>query len=209
MLETGYLTLFRVKQVPVRVHWSAPLAAFILGEFRFAPGFWLGFFLIFIAHELGHAVLVWRRGLAVLEMRVTGLGGVCIHAPGSHEDAVIISWGGVLAQLGLYALAQGYVLAAGPSTSAFAFELLHALTRWNLIIAALNLIPVEPFDGALAWELPKRWMRRGRASKPGKPQRQAKRARRKAGAPAEVVPLDAEKRAKKLAQDALDAARKR
>ena len=207
MLETGYLTLFRVKGVPVRVHWSAPLAAFILGEFRFAPGFWLGFFLIFIAHERGHAVLVWRRGLAVLEMRVTGLGGVCIHTSGSHDDAVIISWGGVLAQLGLYALAQSWVLFVGPPTSAFAFELLHALMRWNLIIAALNLIPVEPFDGALAWELPKRWLRRGRAGRrPAKKKPAPKR--RSPEEDADVIDFDAEKRARQLAQKALEDARK-
>ena len=144
-------------------------------------------------------------------MRVTGLGGVCIHGGGSFDDRVIIAWGGVLAQLVLYAAALFSVQLLGPPDTAFSAKLLGALTRWNLIIAALNMIPVEPFDGALAWELPKRWLRRdagGRAAK--KPRaRQATKASRKPEERGEVVPPDAESRARELAKKALEDARKR
>ncbi|MEM1414213.1 MAG: hypothetical protein AAGH15_04910 [Myxococcota bacterium] len=200
--ETGFLTVFRVRGVPVRIHWSAPLAALILGQFRFVPGFWVGFFLIIILHELGHAVLVWRRKLTVLEMRVTGLGGVCIHNPGTYEDAMIIAWGGVLAQFALFLGAQAYALVFGLPPNAFAYELYSALTGWNLIIAALNLIPFPPFDGALAWELPKKWWRE-RSRRPP-----AKKKKRKAGETAEVIDFDAERHARELAQKALEDARK-
>ena len=39
----------------MRVHWTLPVGALVFGQGRFVPGFWLGFFLLVLVHELGHA----------------------------------------------------------------------------------------------------------------------------------------------------------
>ena len=73
--------------------------------------------------------------------------------PWSRLDDAVIAWGGVLAQL---VVAFPLVIA----TSRHGFEgpeLVNAavaiLGHWSLVIAAFNLVPIEPLDGARAWRV--------------------------------------------------------
>ena len=168
MFEGGYFTVARLRRAPVRIHWSAPLGALFVTGFAFVPGFWVGFFVVIILHELGHALLVRRLRFQVASVDVHALGGVCRwHGHASEKEHAIIAWGGVLAQAVLLVGALLWRTLAPPS-GAFLNELLDACIRWNAIIAGLNLIPIPPFDGANAWKL-LRYLRRPRRRPPPAP----------------------------------------
>jgi Zn-dependent protease len=160
----GYLTLGKWRGAPVRVHWTLPLAALVFGQGRFVPGFWLGFFLLVLIHELGHALLVRRCRHRVVSIDVHALGGVCCWAgePTAIQRAWI-AWGGVLAQAVALACAHGALALAGRPESVFAAQMASAFTTTNVWLIAINLIPVPPLDGAEAWKLPGLLARRRRA----------------------------------------------
>ncbi len=131
--------------------------------FSFAPAFWAAFALLILVHELGHALLVLRYGLGLSEVAVHGLGGYCRHErSGSRFEESAVAWGGVLAQLVLFLVVHGLALAFGPPRTAYAAQAFYVLTTTNLMVAALNLIPLEPLDGAKAWPLLGMWFSRVR-----------------------------------------------
>lgn len=208
MFSTGYFTLFHYRGVPVRVHWSFPLGALFLGGFAFRPGFWLGFFALIVFHEMGHAFLVRVRRLRSLEIMVHGFGGYCRHEVGSAYDGAIIAWGGVLAQfLVLYVPAMVLIQLGYWPRTAFGADLASALTRYNLIMAAFNLIPVGGLDGQQAWRLPKMWWRRRKGAAKSKA-----KAKAKAQSHLSVVTETGEspeEMARRIATEALDQARRR
>jgi stage IV sporulation protein FB len=154
MFEGGYLTLGRLRGAPVRVHWSAPVGALFLGQFRFVPGFWLAFIGLILAHEVGHALMVSASGARVRGIDVTGLGGQC-HYEGSVTPmrSALIAWGGVLAQLGVLLVAGALLLAFGSPESAFVAEVADACIFYNLMLMGINLIPFGPLDGREAWKI--------------------------------------------------------
>lgn len=195
VFRTGLWTIGRWRGVPIRLHWSIPIGALFFGHFEFVPGFWLGFVLLVLFHELGHAYLAHRRRLGVLEVQVHGLGGVCVHESGTPFDNSIVAWGGVLAQT-LFLIPAYAIATFVPVTNIYAAQLLWAFTTTNLWLIALNLIPIEPLDGGKAWQLPKLW----RARRRPKPKPKAK-ARPKSDDPIAS--------AKALAQQALDDAKRK
>jgi Zn-dependent protease len=170
-MRGGYLTIGRWRGAPVRLHWTLPLVALMFGQGRFVPGFWLGFVLIVLIHELGHAIMVRRFRCAVMSIDVHGMGGVCrwSGSPTAIQRAWI-AWGGVLAQLVALAAAYVAVALAGPPGTLFTMHLAAAFTTTNVWLIALNLLPVPPLDGAEAWKLPgllRRRRRRGHGSGTG------------------------------------------
>ncbi len=203
MFQTGYVTLGRVYNVPIRLHWSAAVGALIFGRFRFVPGFWLGFFGLILVHELGHLLLVRARKLRALEVVVHGFGGHCKHEAGSPYDQAIIAWGGVLAQFLILYIPTRILLALGHwPAGAWSHQLLGALLDTNLFLILFNLAPFPPLDGAWAWKLPGMWMekRRRRRAKAWK----AAPIRVEEGAGNES-PEDA---ARRIAQEALEKAKR-
>ena len=169
LFDTGFWRVGRVMGVPIGLHWSLPVGAVVFGHFRFVPGFWLGFFLLVLVHEIGHAFLVKRRGLRNREIRVHGLGGVSIHERGTLYDQAIIAWGGVLAQLlVLYVPTVILVNVVELPSLPFLQQLVSAFLFTNLLLAAFNLIPIAPLDGHLAWKLPRLWRTRRRGHRPRK-----------------------------------------
>ena len=152
--EHGYLTLGRIRGAPVRVHWSAPVGALLLGQLRFVPGFWLAFFALILAHELGHALFVLASGGRVIGIDVTGMGGQC-----RYEGSVtplwrsLIAWGGVVAQLVILAVVGTLLLVLGTPESPFLAELCQTCVSYNLLLIAINLLPFRPLDGYEAWKL--------------------------------------------------------
>ncbi len=153
----------RLRGAPVRLHWTIPVVGFLFSGFRFDPGFILGFVLLVMLHELGHALLVWRTGHRVTGIEVTGLGGLC-HWSGNATpfESSLIAWGGVLMQGALYAAVWIALRFAGPPPSAFVWSLLTVFLGANLWLITLNLIPLPPLDGAEAWQIFAHWKdRRG------------------------------------------------
>lgn len=153
-MSHGWWTLGRVRGAPIRVHWTLLLGALVWSRFQIAPAFWLGFALLILIHELGHALMVVRYGLGLSEIAVHGAGGYCRHqSSGTRFQEAVVAWGGVWAQLGLYGLTRLLLVLLGRPNSEHVAELAYVFTDVNLWIAALNLIPFEPLDGAKAWPL--------------------------------------------------------
>ena len=151
MFNSGFLTVARFAGAPVRVHWSVVLLMLYFGGFR--PGAWVGIVVLVMVHELGHAVLVRLVGAHVTEVMVYGFGGYCgWRGFVTDRGRALIAWGGVLAQGIVYAFA----IAIRPSVDLydpFTFALFDSLTRANLFLIAINLLPIPPLDGASAWPL--------------------------------------------------------
>jgi Zn-dependent protease len=148
------LTIGRYGEAPIRLHWTLPLGALVMSRFQFVPGYWLGFVLLILLHEWGHALLVLRYRLGLTDIAVHGLGGWCRHAhAGTPFQASAVAWGGVLAQLAILVVAYAVLLFGPPLTSPFFGQMMYAFTDANLLLIGLNLIPIEPLDGAKAWRL--------------------------------------------------------
>lgn len=154
MFSKGSLTIGRFRGAPIRVHWSTPIGLFVFAGFRFAPGAWIGFVLLVLLHELGHAAVVAACRHRVIAAEVYALGGLC-HWDGRATplQRALIAWGGVLAQL----LAGVAVLVAvalfGRPGQPFAADLVDTFLRTNLWLCLLNLVPLPPLDGAEAWRI--------------------------------------------------------
>ncbi len=117
------------------------------------PAAWLGIVVIVLVHELGHAVFVRIAHARVTEVMVYGFGGYCSwQGAVSDRGRAFIAWGGIAGQAILYVIAA-IILATVPVYDRFAYVFLYTLTSSNLILAALNLLPIPPLDGAAAWPL--------------------------------------------------------
>jgi Zn-dependent protease len=167
IVSRGWWTLGRLRGAPIRLHWSLLLGALIWSRFRFAPVFWLAFAALILLHELGHALVIVRYRLGLSEIALHGAGGHCRHErSGTRFEEGIVAWGGVLAQLTLYVVTQLCASLFGPITSPQLATLHYVFTDINLWVAALNLIPFEPLDGAKAWPVVGSLLARLRRSNP-------------------------------------------
>jgi Zn-dependent protease len=138
----------------VLIHWTALALAIIVSGFSFRPGAWLGVFAVILIHELGHAFAVLKASAAVVAIRMDAMGGCCEWAGRvTRAQRLAIVWGGVLAQILTFGIALVASIYLGQYASAFSADFLHILLQWNLIIIALNLLPVKPLDGHEAWRL--------------------------------------------------------
>lgn len=154
MLSGGYLTVGRIRRIPLRVHIATPIGLFVFAGFSFNPILWAGILFIIIVHELGHTVLVKRFQLSVVSIDITGIGGVCRwqgHATEVQES--IIAWGGVLAQGALLVLTEIVSRTVGLQGHTMVGQLATTLVAVNIYLMALNLLPFHPLDGAKAWAL--------------------------------------------------------
>lgn len=148
----GFLVLGHLWGAPIRVHWSTPIVAFVLTGLSFVPGAWLGFLVVVLVHEIGHAIAVRSSGAHVISVNVQGFGGTCEwYGNVTAKQRAIIAWGGVLAQAGLY-IAARFASVVLPSWGTLG-ELVYTLTATNLILIVINLLPIRPLDGAEAWRL--------------------------------------------------------
>jgi len=153
-MSRGWWTLGRLRGAPIRLHWTLPLGALAWSRFSFAPALWLAFAALILLHELGHALVVVKLRLGLSEIALHGFGGYCRHErAGSRLEESVIAWGGVLAQLAVFVTVKLAEAALGPPTTPYAAQAVYVLTDANLWLIALNLIPIEPFDGAKAWPL--------------------------------------------------------
>ena len=186
---SGFWTAFRWRGVPIRLHWSLLVGSLFLSRLEWRPGIWLGYFVVVVWHEMGHAMLVHRMGLRTHEIQVHGLGGVCVYdGTATPYQRAVIAWGGVLAQAVILFLAWPLDLALGPFGVPFVYDLMGVFVVSNAIIIAINLVPIAPLDGADAWKLFGLWRARRQSQSAERPIRrrdveEAMRARQKKRAP--------------------------
>jgi Zn-dependent protease len=154
-VQGGYLTIGDWRGAPVRLHWTLPIGAYLFGQGRFAPGSWLGFFLVVLLHEIGHARVVRRYGLRVVSIDVHALGGACRWAgEPTPVQRARIACGGVNVQVVLLFATVLALWLLGPAGTPVLDQLAGAFTVVNGWILVLNLIPVHPLDGVEIWKLP-------------------------------------------------------
>jgi Zn-dependent protease/CBS domain-containing protein len=154
--------------IPVGIHWSVAVI-FGLVTWELAdivlPGayggtraaYWIAalvaaflFFASLLAHELSHAVVARRHGVAVRSITLWLFGGVAqlggeALTPGADFKIAAAGPGTSLILVGVFAGIQGLMSAAG------VHGLITAVPSWlwkiNLLLAAFNLIPAAPLDG--------------------------------------------------------------
>lgn len=153
-IAQGSLIIAHVRGAPVRIHWTTLLGALMFTRLSLNPGKWAAYFLLVVAHELGHAALVWRSGYQVTAIDVNALGGLCRWQgnPTSKEVAVI-AWGGVLAQAAILLAAVMVLVFVGGPLPWFLDGFVDVLIWVNAWMIMINLMPIAPLDGAEAWQL--------------------------------------------------------
>jgi len=155
IFSAGSIILGRVRGAPIRVHWTTFLAALVFNGFD--PPAWLGFLLLVVVHELGHAVFVWRYRYRVTAIEVNGLGGLCYWSPGEEEPTekqqAVIAWGGVVAQALSYVAVMIALIVAGTPSNWIIARIATVFTTVNVWVMMINLLPIPPLDGAKAWRL--------------------------------------------------------
>lgn len=163
-MHQGYFYLGRpLLGLPLRVHWSAVFLIFLLsGPANPHPLRWFAVVFLILVHEYGHAVVARWAGAFPLSIHIHGFGGMC-------------HWDGYVTQIGRACIASGGVWAQGivfvgalivgaifePPDRSPLGQILIVFVVSNALMAALNLVPIPPLDGAEAWKLP--WLLAKRA----------------------------------------------
>lgn len=160
-MQAGYWKLGEWKTIPLFFHWTV---------FLWLPWYWwthggivatattfVAFVALLAAHELGHAIAARSQRVRVFAIRLYVLHGQCEHEHPHYEaEDVLIAWGGVLAQLVVLVLAVTAQYSSRlllPHTEYFLAPLFFVFIHTNMVIAAINLIPVSPLDGHKAWRV--------------------------------------------------------
>lgn len=143
----GFVRVARLGGASLDLHWTCFLGGVALsaaGSFR--PELLLplivGYLLVMLAHELGHAVAARALGLKVYGIRLRGLGGHCLtEIPFGARATVILFSAGLLAQVVLFAatLASGIVSHGRHGTTLGAIA--YAFTVGNALAFVSSLLP--------------------------------------------------------------------
>lgn len=153
--DRNRVRLFSWQGIPVFAHVSLPLGLLIVSRLSFAPQAWLGFVVVVVAHELGHAFLLRRYRLPVLGIVLHMAGGECHTTTNiSSWESAIVAWGGIAAQLLLFCFMATLTTLGAWSQAFVDSTFYYTLTAMNLGLAGLNLLPIAPLDGREAWRLP-------------------------------------------------------
>ena len=156
-MRGGFVQMGRWRGVPLLLHWTLPVGAFLVGRLEVVPVFWLAFVAVAAIHAAGHVYFLQRFRKQVRDVRLTGWGG----EPGwsghlTPGERTWTAWGGAIAQLVLLAGTLAAVAVFGEPATSETVQLVDAFTRANVVLVMINLIPLAPFDGAEAWRLVRR-----------------------------------------------------
>jgi hypothetical protein len=153
-MDKGFYRLGRPFGVALLAHWSLPLGALLAGGLDFRPLTWAAFVFLVLIHDAGHALVVRWSGNRVVAWELTGVGGVCRwRGSASPAKRAWIAWGGIIAQAVVALSVWLGTLLLGSPGAPWAETIVHALIETNLWLMALNLLPIPPLDGAIAWGL--------------------------------------------------------
>ena len=113
---------------------------------------------VLVVHEVGHVIAARSQGCEVDAVEIRALHGFTFFSiPFRRRSAILIAWGGVIAQM-LIALPACVLLYARREAGLGAVQLgLAVLGPWSVAMAALNLLPFPGLDGRQAWMFLPRW----------------------------------------------------
>ncbi len=160
--------VMRIKGVDVYIHWSvfAIAGLMLLGVVQ-RPLLTLVcltcYLSVILIHECGHLIAAQRLGCKVYSIKLYPILGLPdFQTPWSRFDHCVIAWGGVLAQAVVALPFVAYVALFGYTHVGIVNAVLVILGFYSLAVAVINLIPVAPFDGAIAWGIVPEVIRRVR-----------------------------------------------
>lgn len=164
MFTAGYVHFGEYRGVPIRWHWSLAVMLVLVGldigpagDYSLHPLCSLFTLALVLVHEAGHHALIVREGLTPIGIDLQAFGGETRwRGQATPRQEVAIAWAGVVAQVIAFAvvgLAFGiYDLAGGEVTARWAQDLRFVYLDMNLLIIAVNLMPLPTFDGDVAWK---------------------------------------------------------
>jgi Zn-dependent protease len=162
----------RILGARVYVHWSVFVVVLLLALVSLRSPIYAAitiasYLAVIVIHETGHAWVARRLGYEVDAIRIGFFHGHCEHdAPQYEFDAVMIAWGGVLAQLAVAIPILILANLSGEPDFGYAGPVVGILGQINLLIALINLAPAPGLDGHTAWRvIPLLWqLRRARTT---------------------------------------------
>jgi len=160
--------IMQVRGVRVYAHWSVLLVGTLIlfGALeRPAETFaaWTAYFSVILIHECGHMIAAQRKGYEVLAIELYPIHGFArFQEPRSRYDHAVIAWGGVVAQAVVAVPLVTWVAIFGFTRFDAVNVAIGILGYYSLVLAAFNLIPAPPLDGAKAWYLIPELVKRAR-----------------------------------------------
>jgi membrane-associated protease RseP (regulator of RpoE activity) len=159
-IRVDRLTLIMlINRVDLYVHWSVFLiAAIMLSNAVRQPlvtlvGLVCYLSVLFI-HECGHMIAARRKGCEVESIKIYPIFAITsFQTPWSRFDHCVIAWGGVVAQAVIAIPVVAWIAVFGYTPFEPVNAALAILGPFSLGIAAFNLWPAAPLDGAIAWGL--------------------------------------------------------
>jgi Zn-dependent protease len=149
--------VMRVRGVGVYLHWSLILIGclILLGAFeRPAETLtgWAAYYGVLLIHECGHMFVAQRKGCHVYAIELYPIHGLVRYSePWSRYDDAMIAWGGVAMQALVGLPLVVYISVFGFTRFTPLNVAMGVLGYYSLFVAALNLLPIRPLDGAKAW----------------------------------------------------------
>jgi Zn-dependent protease len=110
------------------------------------------YFAAVLLHEWGHVVLARRHGCRVFSIELYPFIGITrFEQPRTRLAHGAIAWGGVLFQVAAAVPILGWIHLVGYTS----FEVVNAFLGMfgflSVMMVVLNLMPIPPLDGAIAW----------------------------------------------------------
>jgi len=161
--------VMEIRGVKVFAHWSVLLigAVILVGALEeplLAVTVLAAYYGVILIHECGHMIAAQCKGCRVWSIELYPIWGITrFSQPYSYFDHCVIAWGGVVAQaivavpLLIWAETFGYTRFQAVNA------ILAILGFFSLSVAAFNLLPIRPLDGAIAWGLLPAFLKRRRA----------------------------------------------
>lgn len=152
--QNGYIRILSINRVPLFIHWSVLLIAFVIQlpfidrGFYEGPVFALSYIFIVFFHEIGHWFFARLFGCKVYGLEVIGAGGYCHCEPSgsNYKDFLIIS-GGVIFQALLFFVAYIVAYLFKGFENKILKNIFLFFTFSNLIMILINLFPSKKSDG--------------------------------------------------------------
>jgi membrane-associated protease RseP (regulator of RpoE activity) len=167
--------VMKINRVKVFFHWSVMLigAIIMLGALEdplLAFVVLASYYSIILIHECGHMIAAQRKRCAVWSIELYPLWGITrFDEPYSQHDHCVIAWGGVVAQAVVGVPLVAWVAVFGYTRFQTVNAILAILGFFSLSIAAPNLLPIPPLDGAMAWRLLPAFFKRSAPRPPERP----------------------------------------
>ena len=167
--------LTRVMQIgntDVLIHWSVFLiAAIMLASVIRRPLVTLvglvSYIGVLFLHEAGHLVAAERKRCDVFTIDLYAVFGLTyFQSPWSRFDHCVIAWGGVLAQAIVALPIIVWLWVFGYTRFESVNVVLALFGPFSLVVAIVNLLPIRPLDGSVAWSLMPELIRRGKGKSP-------------------------------------------